>query len=122
MKKVNVNVLLAASNASANGVQIDSNQLVSASFQAFFGNGDEAGTFKVQASNDIDTTASYINGDFVVTNWTDIPSQTASISSGATALLTVTVCSYRWMRVVYTRSGGGAANKNTTVNMFALSV
>lgn len=119
MRRVNNTVLSHRSDQSANGDQIDANQLVSASFQATFGNGDEAGTFKIQASNDLFTSD---NPSFVVTNWTDIPSATASISSGASSLITINQLSYRWIRAVYTRSGGGAAGKLTVVNIMALSV
>lgn len=119
MRPLNCNVLSAVDTGSATGGKIDSNQLVSASFAAVFGDATAAGTVKIQASNDI-CTDGYQPATFTPTNWIDIPSATATISSGGSALILLTNLSYRWMRVVYTRSGGGSTTIN--VNMFALSV
>jgi len=108
MRIVNVNVLNAADNQSTNGNTIDSNQLISVSFQAYFGDTQAAGTFKLQGSNDIYT--AYYNfpeGTFQPTNWTDIPNQSASITSGGSALLTINQSCYRWLRAPYTTTGTG---------------
>lgn len=124
MKPLNAIVLSGHDNASHNGDTVDANQLVSVSFLATFGSSDAAGTFKLQASNDLCTYGNLPAGGntFQPTNWVDIPSQTASIASGASALLTISNCTYRWLRAVYTRSGGGAANKNVVVTAYGLSV
>lgn len=121
MKKVNSTILSAASNASQTSSKIDSNQFVSVSFLINFTSGDEAGTVKVQASNDPNPDQ-YQPDTFTPSNWCDVPSQSAAITAGASALLTIANSSYRWLRVVYTRSGGGAADKVINVNMMALSV
>lgn len=119
MRNVNCTVLSAAATASANGVQIDTNQLVSISFHAVFGDAAGAGTIKLQASNDIATSRNMVAIDgFVVTNWVDIPNQSATIVAGAPALLTIGELPYRWMRVVFTRTGG---TTTVRVNMNALS-
>src|SRR5579859_1322918 len=102
MRKVNSTVLSAVDTASQNGSQIDSNQLISASFQVVFGDATAAGTLKIQASNDI-CNDQYQPATFTVTNWTDIPNATATIASGASALITIYQLSYRWLRAVYTR-------------------
>lgn len=121
MRKVNVNIISAPSNASITSGKIDANQLVSVSFLANFTNGDEAGTVKIQGSNDMNVDQ-YQPGTDTPINWCDIPTQSAAITAGASALLTINQCCYRWLRVVYTRTSGGAANKVINVNMFALSV
>lgn len=116
MKFTNCTVLSAPDNASANGIQIEASQLYAASFHAHFGDNTAAGTIKLQASNDL-CEVFYLPSTFTVTNWVDIPNQSATITSGASALLTLTTCTYRWLRVVYTSSSGGSTTVNIT--MFA---
>lgn len=119
MRNTNCQILSGANTGSVNGSQIDANQLVSASFHAFQGDGTAAGTVKIQASNDV---CAYGNlaADFVVTNWVDIPSATASVASGGPVLITIAQMSYRWIRAVYTRTSGGSST--VVVNMNALSI
>lgn len=120
MRHVNDTVLSAVDTGSANGILIDANQLITASFQASFGDATAAGTFKIQASNDPTPAGNMaLPGGFAPTNWTDIPSQTATIASGASALLTINYVSYRWLRAVFIYSSGGSST--ITVNMEALS-
>ena len=102
-----------------NGIQIEASQLYAASFQAFFGDDTAAGTLKVQASND-ECFVFYQPGNFTVTNWSDIPDATATVASGASVLIPTLQLAYRWLRVVYTPSGGGSTTIN--VNMMALAV
>lgn len=118
MRNLNFNCLSAVDTASQNGAQIDTNQWVSASFQAVFGDATATGTFKLQASNDVCPPQQSQN--FTVVNWTDIPSATASIASGASAILSLANTNYRWIRAVYTRASGGSTTVNVTCN--ALSV
>lgn len=106
MRQVNLIALSAADSLTTNGSQIDSNQLVSASFHAFFGDANAAGTVKIQASNDIFQDR-YQASNFTVVNWVDVPNQSAAITAGASALLTIPQCSYRWLRAVYTSTGTG---------------
>lgn len=119
MKYVNINVLSAGDDVSQIGAKIDADQLVSASFQAYFGDSTAAGTVKIQASNDV-CPYGYIPGGFTVTNWTDIPSATATVTAGASVLITLPQISYRWMRVVYTSSVAGSTTIN--VNLFAVAL
>lgn len=109
MKYLNTNVLSALDNLTTNGGAIDANQLWSASFHAYFGDTNAAGTFKIQASND-STALNYdaLAAGFTPTNWVDVPSQTATITSGGSALLTITDLSYRWLRAIYTTTATGA--------------
>lgn len=106
MRNVNCSALSALDNLTTNGSQIDANQLVSASFHAYFGDATAAGTFKLQASNDI-CNDRYQAQIFVATNWVDLPNQTAAITSGSSAILTITSSSYRWLRAVYTATAAG---------------
>jgi hypothetical protein len=105
MKNFNKNVLSALDSSNTNGSQIDFGQVVSASFHAYFGDTNAAGTFKLQASNDVCTTNNLPN--FTVTNWVDIPTQTASVASGASALLTLANNAYKWVRAIYTTTAAG---------------
>jgi len=119
MKNVSCNVLSAVDTASHNGIQIDSNQLISASFQAVFGDITAAGTLQIQMSNDI-FLESYQPSNFTVTNWTNIPSASASVSAGASVVILIPQVSFRWMRAIYTSSSGGSSTIN--VQMFAVSI
>ncbi len=117
MRTVNVNVLSATDTASHNGAAIDSNQLIWVSFQAVFGDSTAAGTFEIQASNDLyaDRYQSYL---FTPTNWTTVG--TAAVSSGASEMIVINPVTYRWLRVVYISASGGSSTIN--VNMYAQSI
>lgn len=119
MKRVNGIALSSADTGTGahNGVQLDSGQWYSVSFHAIFGDASATGTLKVQASNDEITNTP---NDFTVTSWVDIPNATASIASGAQALITVNPLSYRWLRVVYTGASGGSTT--ILVNFFAIAL
>ncbi len=119
MRNVNCIALSAADTASVNGVQIDANQLVAASFAVVFGDASANGTFKLQVSNDIYNDR-YQAVNFTVTNWTDLPNQSAAITLGRPAILTVPNMTYRWIRAVYVRSSGGSST--ILVNMDALGI
>ncbi len=106
MRNVNCNILSAVDTSSQNGSQIDSNQLVSASFQAVFGDATAAGTLKIQASNDVAAIQYSSPTSFTVTNWVDIPNASAAITSGSSAVITIPNMCYRWIRAVYTRDSG----------------
>lgn len=112
MRNLCLNVLSASDSATTNGTQIDANQLVSTSFAAYFGDATAGGTFKLQVSNDL-IPYGYLAADFTVTNWADLPNQSATITSGGSALLTVPNMTYRWIRPVYTNTAGGVQNIHT---------
>lgn len=117
MHNVNCNILSDVDTASVNGIQVDANQLVSASFQCYFGDASAVGVFKIQMSNDI-CNDRYQPNTLVVTHWTDIPSATAAITAGASAVITIPNMAYRWVRAVYTSTSGGSST--ISVNMNAL--
>jgi Flp pilus assembly protein TadG len=117
MKQINCSILSAVDTASQTGTAVDAGQLVSMSAHAFFGDATAAGTVKLQASNDPDAQGP-ISG-FSPTNWVDIPSATAAVTSGGPVIITIANMSYRWIRAVYTSTSGGSTTIN--VNMFAIS-
>src|SRR5690606_13121726 len=110
MRYVNVNVLSDLATDDINGDQIDSNQLISGSFHLVTSEATESGTFKLQASNDVPPNGKTgpNAGQFVVTNWVDIPNQSASITSGGDAILTLAQMSYRWVRAVFDSTAAAA--------------
>lgn len=116
MRHANFVALSGADTASVNGSQIDANQIIQASFQIVFADATATGTFKLQASNDI-CNDQYQPNTFTVTNWTDIPSATAAIASGASALLSLNNMAYRWVRAVYVRSSGGSTTVVVNANV-----
>lgn len=118
MKYVNATIMSGADTGSVTGGQIDTSQVVSASFQPVTGDSDAAGTVKLQASNDLDLQGTVSN--FAVTNWTDITSATSTIASGVGPLIEVANMKYRWIRAIYTRSSGGSTT--ISVNMFGVCI
>lgn len=87
------------------------------SIQGVWTGGTAVGTFKLQGSNDpgdngVGNTANQ------PTNWTDISSSSQAISgSPGSILYDVTECSYRWVRLVYTRTSGTGATFNAHMNV-----
>lgn len=116
MRRLNATVF-SATNATGNGSQVDANQMVAVSFHAIFSDAAAAGTLKVQASNDL--AADRGQGPFTVTNWVDVPNATATVTSGASALITIAQSCYGFVRVVWTRSAGAGT---VTVNMQGLAL
>jgi len=119
MKHVSVNVLSAPDTGSQNGLQIDSSELISSSFHAYFGDTTAAGSLKVQVSNDICNFSNY-PANFTVSQWVDLPSSSIAVVAGAPVIITVPQMSYRWIRAVYTSTTPGTTTVN--VNMFAVSI
>lgn len=119
MRRVNDTVLVGDDDASIDGNQIDSNQLINISFHCLLSDATGAGTFKVQASND--KCPQGAPNAFVVTNWVDVPNASVALLAGAQkGLITLTNISYRWLRVVYTV--GTPGDGTATVNSFAVGV
>lgn len=119
MKNLSCIVLSGSDSSNINGSQIDANQLVSASFQPIFGDVTAVGVVKIQMSNDI-CNEGYQSNQFIVTNWSDIPSATTAVTAGVCAPITLSQLSYRWMRSVYTSTSGGSTT--CTVSLFAISI
>jgi hypothetical protein len=122
MRQVNCLILSGADTGNVNGSQIDSNQLINASFQAVFGDSNAAGTIKIQMSNDV-APLQYSKGNnstFTVTNWSDIPNASSTVTAGVAAPITLTGMAFRWIRAVYVRGGSGATT--VVVNMFAQGI
>lgn len=119
MKPVNARVLSAADASSSAGAAIVADQLVSASFQAIFGDVTAAGTVQVQASNDIPP-AGNLPASFTPTNWSNVANGSATIAAGATAMIILPQICYRWLRVIYTPTSGGSTT--ISVEMFAFGV
>lgn len=120
MRQVNVAILSGSNSATINGSQIDANQLINASFHLIVGDATAAGTFKIQASNDI-AQVGQVPGTFTVTNWVDIPNASV-VQAAATqqALISLSNMSYRWIRAVWTSTT--PSNTTNTVNMFAQGI
>lgn len=113
---------MASDTTSQTSGKIDSNQLLGASFQVFFGDSTVGGSVKIQASNDLCPQNYSAVYNFTPTNWVDIPSASATITAGAPVLITIpnTSLLFRWMRVVFTETTPGTST--ITVEMFAVSV
>jgi len=120
MRQVNTQVLSGSDAATVYGSQLDTNQIINSSFHCVISDNTAAGTFTVQASNDICAVG---QGDqnFVVTNWVNIPSATVTLTAGQKqGIIFVSESAYRWMRAVYTSTTPGTGT--VVVNWFAQSV
>lgn len=115
MRNFNKNVLSAGDSVTTNGDQIDFGQAVAASFHAYFGDSNAAGAFKLQASNDVCNTNNL--PAFTVTNWVDIPNQSAAVTGGAPALLTIAQNAYKWVRCVFTPTSAGVQTVAPTADI-----
>lgn len=115
MRNLNCNILSGIDTESVTGERIDANQIISASFQAVFGDVTAVGVFKIQASNDIDNTQGTA---FSPVNWTDIPNATIPITAGGNALIVIPIMAFRSIRAVFLYTSGG--DSTVSVNIFAL--
>lgn len=106
MRNVNKTILEAGDSLNVTSDIIDSNQLVSGSFMAYFGDTNAAGSFTIEASNDPGPYGSTAQ-NFVPTNWVQIPSASATITSGASAIIPITTLCYRWIRARYSSTATG---------------
>ena len=118
MRNVNATAISSPDTGNQTGNAIDTGQLFQISFQAYFGDNEAAGTFKIQASNDVFNPLVNNNttGVFVPINWTNIPNASVSITGGATSIIPGLNMSYRWIRAVYTYSSGGSSTINVTMD------
>lgn len=119
MRYVNFSLLNESDTGNVESDPMDCNQIVSASFHVYFNDVIAEGTVKLQASNDICDTQ-YLPSQFTPTEWVDIPNQSASITAGASALLTIPQMSYRWVRVVFTNTTPGESE--IVCNVMALGL
>lgn len=120
MRNINCNVLSIPDNTSDSGIAIDTNQIIAASFHAFFGDTQAAGSIHIDVSNDIyNARYNYPEGNFVPTNWTTL--STTSVASGTSKLITINPTSYRWMRASWISTGIGAQTITTIADQSALA-
>jgi len=119
MRQVNANVLSGSNTATVTGSQIDSNQLIDASFHLVVGDATAAGTFIVQASNDVCPVGQANSGNFVVSNWATV-SSTPQPAGTEQIIVLLSNIAYRWLRVQWTHTTSGTSTVN--VNMFANGV
>lgn len=115
MKYVCFSPVSAQSNATTSFAAMDTSQWYALSLVVNFSDASAAGTLKLQASNDPPGGQTLAAG-FVPTNWVDITNATVTVASGATSIIPYTLASYRWIRIVWTRSSGAGT---LTVNMNA---
>ena len=89
---------------------IDARQIYSGSIQATFTDGAAAGTLILQGSND---PIEELPAGEAPQNWSTVPNASATVSSGATTLITCQWLNYRWLRASWAQSGGaGTLNVN----------
>lgn len=111
MRPLNCSVISGSDNQNINGSKIDTSQLSAASFQAYFGDTQAAGTLQLQGSND-PCAFGNLAVNFTPTNWTNIPTSgiqigSATVTSGASVLCLLPVICYRWLRATWTTTGTG---------------
>lgn len=112
MRNSQILALSAADTATATGDALVSGQWFAASFTSVFGDATAAGSVKVQCSNDIPVGAPQ---SFTPVNWADIPSASSAVVAGVAAPIVIPQLVFAYVRVIFTRTGGGSS----TVNVFA---
>lgn len=118
MRNLCKTILSATDTVTRTSDTINSNQLVSASFHISFSDENFGGSARVQVSND--PVANLPNSPGTPSNWVDLPTITASITSGSPAILVVPNMTFQYIRVVVTQTTPGTGVM--TVNMNALSL
>lgn len=89
-------------SVSSDGIRVDNVDRFSIQL-VWSGGGSPVGSLKLQVSNDLrDDSAS-------VAHWTDLPDTTVAVSDDGDNLWDIAEPTYRWVRVVYTRTSGSAA-------------
>jgi hypothetical protein len=120
MRQVNDKVLSGLDAVSINGKQIDTNQMINMSFHCILSDATAAGSFSLQASNDISQIPPG-QGSFTATNWVDIPNATVTMTAGTQqALIMLSELSFRWVRAVWTQTTPGTGT--VVVNRFGQGV
>lgn len=100
------------SAASITGAPINLESIYCYSIQIVVTGGPPTGTLKLQMSNDLGTDIIGTN----ITNWTDITGATIAVAAAGSFAFYVDAASYRWVRMVYTRTAGSGtlnARSNT---------
>lgn len=119
MKNVNFSTTT-SSAATFNGAQIDASQMYQASITSIFTDVASTGTVKLQMSNAPCTTGTQTQSFTVPSNsWQDIPNATSTVTAGVAPPIILPVVAARWIRVVFTRTGGAGT---VTVTVFAICV
>ena len=80
--------------------------------------GTPQGTFKLQASNDIGQAqrGTEVDRGNLITNWTDITGSPQAITEAGNHMWAVECAPYRWVRVVWTPTGGSGSLTSLRAN------
>lgn len=102
-----------------NSGKIDARQVYSLSLVMTSSAGANAGTVKLQGSDDICAFGN-VAAAFTPATWVDIPSSlidgSGTVAAGATVTLVVKQLCYAWIRAVWTPAGGAAGTITAIVN------
>lgn len=96
------------SSATLTTIGLDIQQLYSYAIGATF-SGTPSGTFILQVSTDAVLMASGSDPAANVVNWYDYTDSSETISASGNFMWNVTPAGYRWVRLKYTKSGGGGS-------------
>ncbi len=120
MRQVNDKVLSGPDTATQIGMQLDTNQMINMSFHCVLGDATAAGTFTLQASNDISQIPPGA-GNFEAKNWVNIPNASVTMSAGTQqAIIELSEISFRWVRAVWTMTIAGTST--VIVNRFGMGI
>ncbi len=117
MKQVAYTIQSANADADRTSSAWNVNQIVSASFMLQTADATMAGTLKIQCSNQNPSpSGNSINNNFAPTVWADVPNATATVTAGAAPAIVIPNMCFQFVRVVFTRSAGAAANFKILAN------
>jgi hypothetical protein len=110
MRNYPVEVLNALGDASRTGDAFFVGQTMAASFVGTYADGSAAGTLKVQGSNQAAPAGTDpLRYQPPATSFADITNATSAVASGAGPAIVLATMNFIYVRVVFTRSGGGAS-------------
>lgn len=117
MKNSNSQNMAALSAAvDQNGTTIDSSQVIAASAQVIT-TGTSTGMLKFQFSNDTTQQCTTdAKGKLQPTNWTDITSQSVSVSAAGAVGIPKFDCCYQFIRTVWTHTNAASGTVSVEVN------
>ena len=102
------------SNISSDAIWLG--HVVNFSVQAIYTGSTPNGTLKLQASNDEGSKDNDIASSSI-TNWTDIPSETVTVTAAGSSLFNVENCGYRWFRLVWVDNTSTAGTLSARYNI-----
>ena len=120
MRNSQVTMLSAANTASRTSAALDVNQVVSASFVISQSDATAAGTFKLQACNDLVTQRDTPTPESQLINWVDIPNASVIQTANTKQIIVIPNMCFSFIRAVWTASATSTGTVTVNANLSAI--